>query len=342
MNIGILTGGGDCPGLNAVIRAVVRRARLSYNWDVIGIRNGWKGLIEGRVEPMTLYAVSGILHRGGTILGTSRKNPTNSPEDLERCRDNLRRYGIGALLAVGGDDTLSVALHFHREGIPVVGVPKTIDNDIYGTDFTFGFNTAVSTVTEAIDRLHTTAESHHRIMVVEVMGRHSGWIAVMSGIAGGADMIIIPEVPYDINDVCERLQKRHELKKFSIVVVAEGAKPVGEDKHVVQDEKTDEFGHVRLGGIGAIIGEQIEQITGIETRVTILGHVQRGGSPSAYDRVLATRFGVAGVDALNRKEYGSMVALRSENIITIPLEEAVLKNKHVDMELYEIAAIFFG
>lgn len=342
MNIGILTGGGDCPGLNAVIRAVVRRARISYGWDVIGIRNGWQGLIEGKVEPLTLYAVSGILHRGGTILGTSRKNPTKNEEDIERVRDNMRRYGIGALLAVGGDDTLSVALKFHQDGVPVVGIPKTIDNDIAGTDFTFGFNTATSIVTEAIDRLHTTAESHHRIMVVEVMGRHSGWIAVMSGIAGGADMIIIPEVPYDMNKVCERLMKRHEKKSFSIVVVAEGAKPANMDEFVTQDKKIDEFGNVRLGGIGQIVGDQIEKITGIETRVTILGHVQRGGSPTAYDRVLATRFGVAAVDALKRKEYGKMVALRSEKIITIPIEDAVLENKKVDMELYEMAEIFFG
>ena len=342
MNVGILTGGGDCPGLNAVIRAVVRRARVTYGWDVIGIRNGWKGLIDGTVEPLTLYAVSGILHRGGTILGTSRKNPTQNEEDIERVRDNIRRYGIGALLVVGGDDTLSVALHFHREGVPVIGVPKTIDNDIVGTDFTFGFNTAVSTVTEAIDRLHTTAESHHRIMVVEVMGRHSGWIAVMSGIAGGADMIIIPEVPYDLDKVCRRLVERHEKKKFSIVVIAEGATPVDTKQVITQDQKVDEFGNVRLGGIGQIIGEQIEEKTGIETRVTILGHTQRGGSPTAYDRVLATRFGVAAVDALHRKEYGKMVALRSENIITIPIEDAVLKSKKVDMELYEIAEIFFG
>ncbi|MBL7190312.1 6-phosphofructokinase [bacterium] len=342
MNISILTGGGDCPGLNAVIRAVVRRARISYNWDVIGIRNGWKGLIEGEVEPLTMYAVSGILHRGGTILGTSRKNPTKSDDDIEQVRDNIRRYDIHAILAVGGNDTLSSALFFHKKGVPIVGVPKTIDNDILGTDFTFGFNTAVSIVTEAIDRLHTTAESHHRIMVVEVMGRHSGWIAVMSGIAGGADMILIPEVPFDIKKVCDKLMKRHERKKFSIVVVAEGAKPVGEDKHFTQDDKVDEFGNIRLGGIGQVVADQIEDITGIETRTTMLGHVQRGGVPSAYDRVLATRFGVAAVDAVNNKDFGKMVALRSENIITIPLEEAVLANKEVDMELYEMAEIFFG
>jgi 6-phosphofructokinase 1 len=298
--------------------------------------------LEGEVEPLTLYAVSGILHRGGTILGTSRKNPTKSQDDKERVLNNLRRYGIGALVVVGGNDTLSAALYFYREGIPIVGIPKTIDNDILGTDFTFGFNTAVSVVTEAIDRLHTTAESHNRIMVVEVMGRHSGWIAVMAGIAGGADMILIPEVPYDIDKICDVLKKRHELKRFSIVVVAEGAKPAGTDRHFVIDSKVDEFGNVRLGGIGTVIGEQIEDKTGIETRVTILGHVQRGGSPTPYDRILATRFGVAGVDALMRKEYGKMVALRSENIITIPIEEAVLENKMVDMELYEMASIFFG
>jgi len=342
MNIGILTGGGDCPGLNAVIRAVVKKARISYGWDVIGIRNGWKGLVTGQVEPLTLYAVSGILHRGGTILGTSRTNPTKQEEDIEKVRDNLRRYGINALVAVGGDDTLSAALFFHKQGVPIVGIPKTIDNDIVGTDFTFGFNTAVSIVTEAIDRLHTTAESHHRIMVVEVMGRHSGWIAVMAGLAGGADLILIPEVEYKIDDICDLLKKRHELKKFSIVVVAEGIKPPEGQGYVKQDDDVDDFGHVRLGGVGQQIGAEIEKRTGIETRVTMLGHVQRGGSPTAYDRVLATRFGVAAVEALHEKNYGQMVALRSEAIITIPLEEAVLKNKHVEMEFYKMAEIFFG
>lgn len=342
MIIGILTGGGDCPGLNAVIRAVVKKARQSYGWDVIGIRNGWNGLVKGEVEPLTLYAVSGILHRGGTILGTSRKNPTQSNEDVERVRDNLRRYGIIALVVVGGGDTLSAGLFFQKEGVPVVGIPKTIDNDILGTDFTFGFFTAVSIVTEAIDRLHTTAESHHRIMVVEVMGRHSGWIAVMAGLAGGADLILIPEVPYDIDNVCEMLKKRHELKKFSIMVVAEGIRPVGGKELIAQDDERDEFGNVRLGGVGQIIGAEISERTGIETRVTMLGHVQRGGSPTAYDRVLATRFGVAAVEALNNKEFGKMVALRSEKIITIPLEEAILKNKEVDMEFYKMAEIFFG
>ena len=342
MNVGILTGGGDCPGLNAVIRAVVKRARISYGWDVIGIRNGWKGLIEGTVVPLTLYSVSSILRRGGTILGTSRTNPTKNEEDMQRLLENMQRFNIEAIMAVGGDDTLSVALELHKKGIPVIGIPKTIDNDIEGTDFTFGFNTAVSIVTEAIDRLQTTAESHQRVIVAEVMGRHSGWIAVMSGMAGGADMIIIPEVPYEIDKVCEIIAARQKIKHFSIVVVAEGAVQAQDDNCTTQNSKVDEFGNVRLGGIGQRIGEQIEDKTGIETRVTVLGHIQRGGVPTAYDRVLATRFGVAAIDALNRKEFGKMVALRSENIITIPIEDAVLKNKKVDMELYEIAEIFFG
>jgi phosphofructokinase-like protein len=341
MRVAILTGGGDCPGLNAVIRGVTRRAITSYGYDVLGIKNGWKGLIDGDVEPLGLYAVSGILHRGGTILGTSRTNPMRNRDDFLRIEDNLKRYEIDALIAVGGDDTLSAALALHKEGINVVGIPKTIDNDIKGTDFTFGFNTAVSIVTEAIDRLHTTAESHHRIMVVEVMGRNSGWIAVMAGIAGGADYIIIPEVPYDLQKICKALTKRHKHKKFSIVVVAEGA--ISADGELVrQSDRVDEFGNIRLGGIGQIIGERIEKIAGIETRVTILGHVQRGGSPTAYDRILATRFGVRAVDAVKEKQFGKMVALRSEEIIMVKLEEAVLENKKVDMKLYEIAEIFFG
>ena len=341
MRVGILTGGGDCPGLNAVIRGVTRRAITTYDYDVLGIKNGWKGLIDGDVEPLGLYAVSGILHRGGTILGTSRTNPVKDRDDFLRVKENIKRYEIDALIAVGGDDTLSAALALHNDGIHVVGIPKTIDNDIKGTDFTFGFNTAVSIVTEAIDRLHTTAESHHRIMVVEVMGRHSGWIAVMSGIAGGADYIIIPEVPYDLEKISKALVKRHKTKKFSIVVVAEGATSI-KGEIVSQSDKVDEFGHTRLGGIGQIIGKKIEEITGIETRVTMLGHVQRGGSPTAYDRILATRFGVRAVDAVKQKQFGKMVALRSEEIIMVKLEEAVLENKKVDMNLYEIAEIFFG
>jgi 6-phosphofructokinase 1 len=341
MRIGLLTGGGDCPGLNAVIRGVTRRAIETYKWDVLGIKNGWRGLVVGDVEPLSLYAVSGILHRGGTILGTSRTNPTKNPDDWTKLKENLKKYSIDTLIAVGGEDTLSIALKLHREGIKVVGVPKTIDNDIKGTDFTFGFNTAVSIVTEAIDRLHTTAESHHRIMVVEVMGRHSGWIAVMAGIAGGADAILIPEIPFDMDDLTRKLKKRHQHKSFSIVVVSEGAVPKGGEL-VLQSDKTDAFGHVRLGGIGRVVSDQLEERIGIETRLTVLGHIQRGGSPTAYDRILATRFGVKAVDAVKNGEFGKMVALRSESIVTVKLEDAVLENKKVDMELYEIAELFFG
>ena len=337
----MLTGGGDCPGLNAVIRSVTRRAIETYDWDVLGIKNGWRGLVRGEVEPLSLYSVSGILHRGGTILGTSRTNPVKNRDDWTKVKSNLKKWSIDALIAIGGEDTLSVALQLYKEKVNVVGVPKTIDNDIKGTDFTFGFNTAVSIVTEAIDRLHTTAESHHRVMVVEVMGRHSGWIAVHSGIAGGADAILIPEVPFDIKDVCKKLRKRHENKNFSIVVIAEGAKMKGGDM-ILQTEKKDAFGHVRLGGIGRYVADEIEEKTGIETRLTVLGHTQRGGSPTAYDRILATRFGVRAVDAVKKGDFGKMVALRSENIITIKLEEAVLENKVVDMDLYEIAELFFG
>ncbi|MBM3324951.1 MAG: 6-phosphofructokinase [Calditrichaeota bacterium] len=341
MRIGVLTGGGDCPGLNAVIRAVVRRSIVSYEYDVLGVRNGWKGLVDGDVEPLGLYAVSGILHRGGTILGTSRTNPTKNKDDVRRVIDNMQRYEIDALVVVGGNDTLHVGLELFNRGLKVVGIPKTIDNDILGTDFTFGFNTAVTIVTEAIDRLHTTAESHHRVMVVEVMGRHSGWIAVMSGIAGGADMILIPEVPFDVDKVCDTLKKRHKQKKFSILVVAEGAVPT-DGKLVLAGEGTDEFGNVRLGGIGQVLGREIEKRSGIETRVTILGHIQRGGSPTAYDRVLATRFGVRAVDAVAEEQFGKMVALRSEAIGLVDIKEAILANKKVDMHLYEIAEIFFG
>jgi 6-phosphofructokinase 1 len=341
MRIGLLTGGGDCPGLNAVIRGITRRAIETYGWDVLGIKNGWRGLVLGQAEPLSLYAVSGILHRGGTILGTSRTNPLKNPDDLAKVKDHIKKYSIDALIAVGGEDTLSVALALHNDGIKVLGVPKTIDNDINGTDFTFGFNTAVSIVTEAIDRLHTTAESHHRIMVVEVMGRESGWIAVMAGIAGGADAIIIPEIPFDIQDLCAKLKKRHQHKSFSIVVVAEGAVSK-EGTQVLQSEKKDAFGHAILGGIGRIVASEIEHGLGIETRLTVLGHIQRGGSPTAYDRILATRFGVKAVDAVKNGDFGKMVALRSEKIITVDLVEAVTETKKVDMELYEIATVFFG
>ena len=340
--IGVLTGGGDCPGLNAVIRAVVRTG-AKYGFDTIGIRDGWHGLIAGDVEPLTDYSVTGILPKGRTILGTSRTNPFKDEADVQRLRDNIRRFGIDALVAIGGEDTLGVANKLSAMGIPVVGVPKTIDNDVAATDYTFGFDTAVSIVTEAIDRLHTTAESHHRIMVVEVMGRHAGWIATMAGIAGGADQILIPEVPFDLDEVAGHLQARYEKgKKFSIVVVAEGAQPKGMEGAITQSARTDEFGHVTLGGIGTFLRDELEKRLGMETRVTVLGHVQRGGSPTAHDRVLATRFGVAAVELIREKDFGKMVALRGNDIVAVPLEEAVANLKTVDMDLYKIASIFYG
>jgi len=340
--IGVLTGGGDCPGLNAVIRAVVKKS-IQYDWDVIGIRDGWKGLINGEMELLTDYSVSGILPKGGTIIGTSRTNPFKKPQDVQRVEENIKRFGIDAIVAIGGDDTLGVALKLHEKGVPTVGIPKTIDNDLSGTDYTFGFDTAVSIVTDAIDRLHTTAESHHRVMVLEVMGRHAGWIATISGIAGGADEILIPEVPFNMEKVCEHLKQRYERgKKFSIVVVAEGAKPNEGESVVTQTSETDEFGHVRLGGIGHYLAKEIENRMNVETRVIILGHVQRGGTPTAYDRVLATRFGVAAVELIKNSDFGKMVALKGNKIASINLEEAVSKSKTVDMDLYDIAKIFFG
>jgi len=341
--IGILTGGGDCPGLNAVIRAVVKRATVTYDMEVLGIREGWKGLVTGTVEPLTNYSVTGILPRGGTILGTSRTNPYKSQEDIQRLRDNLKRYGLHALIAVGGEDTLGVAYRlFHDYRVNVVGVPKTIDNDLPGTDFTFGFDTAVHIATEAIDRLHTTAESHYRIMVVEVMGRHAGWIATFAGLSGGADCILIPEKPLSIEEAADIIKKRHQKgKTFSIVVVSEGFIPEGMDITYEKDTLSDEFGHVRLGGIGNIIGRKLQDLTGIDTRVTILGHIQRGGTPTSHDRILATRFGVGAVDMIHRNEFGNMAALVGRSIVPVPLSELARGTKPVDMELYEIAEIFF-
>ncbi len=340
--IGVLTGGGDCPGLNAVIRAVVRKS-MHYNWEIIGIKNGWKGLICGEMELLTDYSVSGILPKGGTIIGTSRTNPFKNQEDVQRTIENIKKFGIDALVAIGGDDTLGVALKLHEMGIPVVGVPKTIDNDISATDYTFGFDTAVSIVTEAIDRLHTTAESHHRVMVLEVMGRHAGWIATVSGIAGGADEILIPEYPFDIDEVCGHLKERYARgKSFSIIVVAEGAEPKHIGSLVMNTKEKDDFGHLRLGGVGHYIAKLIEERMNVETRVTVLGHVQRGGSPTAYDRVLATRFGVAAVELIKNADFGKMVALQGNKIVPVELNEAVSKLKTVDIELYEIAKIFFG
>ena len=339
--VGVLTGGGDCPGLNSVIRAVVRYA-IQEGYQVIGIKNGWKGLTEKDTVDLDLKAVSGILPKGGTILGTSRTNPYKKEDDIKNARQNYKQLGFEALIAVGGEDTLGVAAKLYKEGFNIVGVPKTIDNDLSCTDFTFGFDTAINIATEAIDRLHTTAESHHRIMVVEVMGRHAGWIAVESGIAGGADVILIPEVPIDINEVCELLKKRHlRGKSFSIVVVAEGAK-FKEGDLIKQEEKLDAFGHVRLGGIGHILGDEIEKRTGYETRVTVLGHIQRGGTPTAFDRVLGTRFGIKAMELVLKKEFGNMAALQGNKITSVPIDAAVSKLKTVDMALYDIAKIFFG
>src|SRR5687768_7823605 len=316
--IGILTGGGDCPGLNAVIRAVVRKAH-AVGYDVLGIKNGWAGLIEGKVEPLTDFSVIGILPRGGTILGTSRTNPFKKDESLQKLKSNWQKFGLSSLVAVGGEDTLGVANKLAKQGYPIVGVPKTIDNDLSATDFTFGFDTAVQIVTDAIDRLHTTAESHDRVMICEVMGRHAGWIATFSGMAGGADIILIPELPFDIDEVCARIRHRHMRgARFSIVVVAEGAVPK-EGTMATLDADVDQFGHVRLGGIGNLLQTEIEERTGFETRVTILGHIQRGGTPTAYDRVLATRFGVEAIDAIHQGEFGVMVALRGPDIVRVPL-----------------------
>ena len=340
--IGILTGGGDCPGLNAVIRAVVKKSAKN-NWEVIGILDGWKGLIEGNIIPLIDTHISGILPRGGTILGTSRTNPFNEKKNVDAVIKNMKKFKLDALIVIGGEDTLGVALKLHKMGVPVVGVPKTIDNDIRGTDYTFGFDTAVSIVTDAIDRLHTTAESHHRIMVLEVMGRHAGWIATISGIAGGADEILIPERPFSMNAVCKNLKARHKSgKKFSIVVVSEGATPKDDNQFVIQSGEKDEFGHVRLGGIGQRLAKEIQNRLGVETRFTVLGHVQRGGSPTAYDRVLATRYGVAAVDLVKNKHFGKMVALRGYKIIPVDLNESITKLKTVDRNTYNIAATFFA
>ena len=341
--IGVLTGGGDCPGLNAVIRAVVKRALDTYNLQVLGIREGWAGLVKGRVEPLTYFSISGILPRGGTILGTSRTNPLKSEETLQRVLNTIKKFGIDGLVVIGGEDTLGVAGRLHEMGIPVVGVPKTIDNDLPCTDYTFGFDTAVSIVTEAIDRLHTTAESHHRVMVIEVMGRHTGWIATIAGIAGGADCILIPEIPFKIDDVAAMIKRRCERgKTFSIIVVAEGVEFGAADGQVVQDEKTDEFGHALLGGVGIVIGKKIQELTGMETRVTNLGYIQRGGTPTAFDRVLATRFGVKAVDLLASKEYGRMVCLRGNSVESVDLHEVTSSSKTINPELYGVAELFFG
>ena len=343
MKIGILTGGGDCPGLNAVIRAVVRKGIFHYEDEFVGFLEGWRGVLEDMTMPLDMQAVAGILPRGGTILRSSRTNPAKHEGGVERCIETLKRNGVEVLIAIGGDDTQSVAMKLHERGVKIVGVPKTIDNDLSGTDFCFGFDTAVGIATEAIDRVHTTAEAHNRVMVVEVMGRDSGWIAIYSGIAGGADVILIPERPFDIDDIAESLRRRHARGRyFSIVVVAEGARFSSESngQHnapVVTTIAKDEFGHVRLGGIGNVLAREIEQRTGFETRAVVLGHIQRGGSPTAFDRVLATRYGIGAIDMVHAGESGCMAALRGTKIVSVPMAEALRKTRLVDQDLIAVA-----
>ena len=342
MRIGMLTGGGDCPGLNAVIRAVVRKGEGIYGHELVGFRHGWRGVIDDETMELTVPNTRGLVHRGGTILGTSRTNPLKTEDGVARALDTLERDHIDALIVIGGDDTLGVAAHLGDLGVSVVGVPKTIDNDLAATDFTFGFQTAVQIASDAIDRLQTTAESHDRVIVVEVMGRHAGWIAIYSGMAGGADIVLVPEEPFDIAEVCRQLEHRHHHGvHFSIVVVAEGAQPK-EGTMVLQSGELDEFGHVRLGGISSVIQQEIERRTGFETRVTVLGHVLRGGTPTAYDRVLATRFGIAAIDAVQDGVFGVMVALHGPAIELVPLADALREPKVVGPDLLETAKVFLG
>ena len=345
--VALLTGGGDCPGLNAVIRAVTRRS-LDRGYEVVGIREGWRGLVEGKFQELDSRTISGILPRGGTILGTTRTNPYKMEGGVDRVREQFAAQRLDALVAIGGEDTLGVASRlFDEHAFPVVGVPKTIDNDLSATDYTFGFDTALTVATEAIDRLHTTAESHNRVMVVEVMGRHTGWIAVMSGMAGGADVILIPEQPITVEEACRDLQRRHERgKDFSIVVVSEGYELTyasGEQRQIAEaPAATDQFGHVRLGGVGDALAREIEERTGYETRVTVLGHVQRGGTPTPRDRILATRYGLKAADLVHAEHWGGMAALRGDEIIEVRLRDAVAELKRVPPEFYEAARAFFG
>ena len=341
--IGVLTGGGDCPGLNAVIRGVVRKA-ARHNIKVTGIKNGWKGLVNIDTMDLDLDAVADIVARGGTILGTSRTNPYKNRDDVKKVIDNYKKLKLDALVAIGGEDTLGVANKLVKEntGVNVVGVPKTIDNDLNATDYTFGFDTAVNIAMEAMDRLHTTAESHHRVMVCEIMGRHAGWIAIHSGLAAGADVILIPEVPIDLDEVCAILKKSHDAGKlFSIVAAAEGAQ-FKAGQVVLQEEKLDAFGHVRLGGIGERLAEEIEKRTKFETRSTVLGHIQRGGSPTAFDRVLGTRFGYKAMEMILEKKFGCMASLQGTEIKAVPIEKAVGALKTVGKDFYEMAKTFFG
>ncbi|GAA3802442.1 6-phosphofructokinase [Sphaerisporangium flaviroseum] len=341
MRIGVLTGGGDCPGLNAVIRAVVRKGVTVYGHEFVGFRDGWRGPLEGDTMPLEIQTVRGILPRGGTILGSSRTNPIKIDGGVDRIKANLADGGVDALIAIGGEDTLGVAKQLYDLGVNVIGVPKTIDNDLNATDYTFGFDTAVNIATEAIDRLHTTAESHHRALICEVMGRHAGWIALHAGMAGGANVILIPEKPFDIDKVCEYVESRFKIRYSPIIVVAEGAHPI-EGQMALQANELDSFGHVRLGGIGELLAHEIEKRTGKEARTTVLGHVQRGGTPSAYDRVLATRFGLQAIDAAHEGDFGKMVALRGTDIVRVGLDAATSELKTVPPSRYQEAEVFFG
>src|ERR671910_1258748 len=341
MRVGVLTGGGDCPGLNAVIRAIVRKGVPEYGYNFLGFRDGWRGPLEAATMPLDIPAVRGLLPRGGTILGSSRTNPFAIEDGVQRIKRNLQNLGVDALIAIGGEDTLGVATQLHEAGVNVVGVPKTIDNDLSGTDYTFGFDTAVNIATEAIDRLHTTAESHHRVLVVEVMGRHAGWIALHAGIAGGANVILIPEQPFDIDAVCEHVKKRFETQYAPIIVVSEGAVPRDGGGMTLVSLERDEFGHVRLGGIGDRLANEIEERTGAEARAVVLGHIQRGGTPTAFDRWLATRFGLHAITAVADQDYGKMVALRGKDIVRVPLVEGTGELKVVSPEEYAEAEVFF-
>ena len=341
MRIGVLTGGGDCPGLNAVIRAVVRKGVAEYGYDFVGFRDGWRGPLERETVPLGIQQVRGILPRGGTILGTSRTNPFKIEGGVERIEATLRDLELDALIVIGGEDTLGVAKRLYDHGVNVVGVPKTIDNDLAATDYTFGFDTAVNIAMETIDRLHTTAESHHRAMIVEVMGRHAGWIALHAGMAGGANVILLPEQPFDVGAVCDYVEHRFKTHYSPIIVVAEGATPK-EGTMTLQTGEVDAFGHVRLGGIGQLLAEEVEKRTGKESRAVVLGHVQRGGTPTAFDRVLATRFGLAAIDTVHAEAYGQMVALRSTEIVRVPLAEATAELKTVPPGRYQEVEVFFG
>jgi 6-phosphofructokinase 1 len=342
MRIAMLTGGGDCPGLNAVMRAVARKGQRVYGDELLGFRDGWRGILDDDTVELSIQSFRGTLPRGGTILGSSRTNPYKVDGGPERVKAVLAERGVDALVAIGGEDTLGVAARLTDEGVPVVGVPKTIDNDLSATELTFGFNTAVQICVDAIDRLHTTAESHDRVMVVEVMGRHAGHIATWAAIAGGATELLVPEEPFDIEEVCASIRHRHEGGRYaSIVVVAEGATPREGTMSLVSGE-VDSFGHVRLGGIGDQLARAIEAGTGYETRAIVLGHVQRGGTPTAFDRVLATRFGIAAVDAVHDGDFGKMVALRAGDIVRVPLAEATAELKLVDPHVLDVAKVFFG